>query len=79
MKYLKERGKEKDKKYYKMNKNMENVLSNLSFALCHTFIQDKTQMPPPIHMFELSSTEKPMLNNQNTNGELDANNSYDKE
>jgi hypothetical protein len=76
LKYLKERRKDKDKKNYerdkknyKMNKNMENVLSNLSFALCHTFIQDKTQMPLPIHMFELSSTEEPMLNNQNTNGE----------
>jgi hypothetical protein len=52
-----------------MNKNMENVLSNVSFARCHIFIQDKTQMPPPIHMFELSSNEKPMVNDQNTSGE----------
>jgi hypothetical protein len=76
LKYLKERKKENDKKNYErdqknynMNKNMENVLSNMSFALCHTFIQDKTLMPRPINMFELSSNEEPMVNNQNKNGE----------
>jgi hypothetical protein len=40
LKYLKER----DRKVYKMNKNMVSVLANLSFAMCQTFIKDQIQM-----------------------------------
>ncbi len=38
LKYLKER----DKKAYKMNKNMVNVLANFNFAMCHVFIKYQT-------------------------------------
>jgi hypothetical protein len=53
LKYLKER----DKKPYKMNKNMVNVLTNLNFVMCHAFINYQTQMPPLINIYELSSNE----------------------
>ncbi len=51
LKYLKER----DKKVYKMNKNMVSVLANLSFAMCQTFIKDQIQMHSQINIFESSS------------------------
>jgi hypothetical protein len=63
LKYLKE----KDKKAYKMNKNMASVLINLSFVMYHAFIKDQTQMPLPINISKLSFDEQPLLNNQDTN------------
>jgi hypothetical protein len=53
LKYLKER----DKKLYTMNKNMVNVLTNISSMMYHACIKDQTQMPPPINSFESSSNE----------------------
>jgi hypothetical protein len=50
-----------------MNKNMVSVLTNLSFAMCHAFIKNQTQMPPPINIFKSSSNEQPLLNSQDTN------------
>jgi hypothetical protein len=40
---------------------MVNVLSNMSSTICHDFIQDKTQMLPPIHMSKFSSNEEPIV------------------
>ncbi len=63
LKYLKER----DKKVYKMNKNMVSVLANLNFAMCQTFIKDQIQMHSQINIFESSSNEQPLPNSQDTN------------
>jgi hypothetical protein len=49
-----------------MNKNMVNVLVNLSFAICHAFIKDQIQMPSQINIFESSSNEQPLSNSQDT-------------
>jgi len=46
---------------------MVSVLTNLSFAMCHAFIKDQTQMPPLINIFKSSSDEQPLLNSQDTN------------
>jgi hypothetical protein len=59
--------KEKDKKAYKMSKNMVSVLANFNSAMCHVFIKDQIQMPPPINISKSSSDEQPLLNNQDTN------------
>ncbi len=50
-------------KIHKTNQNMVNVLSNLSIAMCHAFICDKTFMPPPLNFDSKQSSEKgaPMI------------------
>ncbi len=58
-KYLKER----DKKVHKMNNNMVRVWANLSYVMCHAFIKEQLQMPPPI-MFKSSFDDLALLNNQ---------------
>jgi hypothetical protein len=40
---------------------MVSVLSNMSFTLCHDFIQDKTQLLLPIHMFKFSFDEESIV------------------
>jgi hypothetical protein len=55
------------KKAYKMNTNVINIWSNFNPATCHVFITSQSQMPPPINMFESSSNDSALLNNQNTN------------
>jgi hypothetical protein len=50
-----------------MSKNVVNVLANFNYAMCHVFIKDQIQMPPPINISRLSFDEHPLLNNQDTN------------
>ncbi len=59
--------KERDKKTYKTNKNMVNVLTNLKPTMCHAFIKDQIQMPLRINIYESSSNEQPLSNSQDTN------------
>jgi hypothetical protein len=58
-KYLKER----DKKTYKMNKSIVNVISNFNFAMCHVFIRDQLQMFLLINIFKSSSNDLALLKN----------------
>jgi len=53
LKYLKD----KDKKTHKMNKQMVNVLSNLSITMCHAFIKDQSLMPWGVYIFNSKSNE----------------------
>jgi hypothetical protein len=48
---------------------MVSVLANLNSAMCHAFIKDQIQMPLWINIFEWSSDEQPLSNNQDTNEE----------
>jgi hypothetical protein len=41
-----------------MNKNVVNVLANLSTTMCHTFIQDKKLIPPLLNLISDSSYDK---------------------
>jgi len=62
-KYLKER----DKKAYKMNKNMVSVLSSLNSTMCHALIKYQSQMLPPINISKSFSNDLALPNNQDTN------------
>jgi hypothetical protein len=55
--------KEKDKKVHKINNNMVKVWSNLNYVICHAFIKEQSQTPPPI-MLKSSSDDLALLNNQ---------------
>jgi len=46
LKYLKSR----KRKIHHTSKNMVNVLTSLSLAMCHAFIQDKTNLFPLVHL-----------------------------
>jgi hypothetical protein len=37
---------------------MVNVLANLNIVMCHAFIQNKTEMPPPTIIFSYSSQDE---------------------
>jgi hypothetical protein len=37
---------------------MVNVLANLNIIICHGFIQNKIEMPPPIIIFSYSSQDE---------------------
>jgi hypothetical protein len=50
-----------------MNKNVLSVLSNFNSITYHAFIKNQLQMPPPINMFEPSSNDLALPNNQDTN------------
>lgn len=55
--YLKAR----DKKILKMNKQMVNVLSNLSTTMCHAFIKDPTLIPAPVNLSQSSDEQPPFV------------------
>jgi hypothetical protein len=59
--------KERNKKAYKMNKNMVNIISNFNFAMCHVFIRDQLQKKLLINMFKSSSNDLALLKSQDTN------------
>jgi hypothetical protein len=47
-----------------MNKNMVNILSNLSMAMCHAQIKDQSLMPLPINQFDFSCDDQTTTNSQ---------------
>jgi len=59
--------KERDKKAYKMNKNMVSVLSSLNSTMCHALIKYHSQMLPPINISKSFSNDLALPNNQDTN------------
>ncbi len=52
--YLKAR----NKKILKTNKNIVNVLANLSTSICHAFIQNKKLIPPHVNLASDSSDDE---------------------
>ncbi len=61
-----------DKKFYRMNKSMVNVLSTFNTILCHAFIKDFTCMPPIVDLpleNKLKSNDELLVHVQHANGQ----------
>ena len=59
-----------DRKIHKNNKNMKNVLSQLSVAVCHAFTHDKSELPRILN-FDSSTDEEDVLEKSTVWGSIE--------